>query len=81
MSSRPHKQSMSELKYRRLCEHVERLREDLARPRARVSTASQALIDYCKATKDPLVPSVWGTLGKHEDPYAPTEAGCNCVVM
>lgn len=40
MNSRPHKQSMSELKLRRLTEHNSRLREDLARPRVRVSDAS-----------------------------------------
>lgn len=40
MNSRPHKQSMSELKLRRLNEHIQRLRDDLARPRIRVSEAS-----------------------------------------
>ena len=40
MNTRPHKQSMSELKLRRLTEHNQRLREDLARPRVRVSEAS-----------------------------------------
>ncbi|KAF7440602.1 hypothetical protein PC9H_000948 [Pleurotus ostreatus] len=40
MNARPHKQSMSELKLRRLTEHNQRLREDLARPRVRVSEAS-----------------------------------------
>lgn len=54
MSSRP-KQSMSELKLRRLMEHNQRLREDLARPRIRVSEASASLIRYCKTTKDHLV--------------------------
>lgn len=38
--NRPHKQSMSELKLRRLMEHNARLRDDLARPRIRVSEAS-----------------------------------------
>lgn len=40
MNGRPHKQSMSELKLRRLTEHNQRLKEDLARPRIRVSEAS-----------------------------------------
>ena len=39
-SVRPHKQSMSELKLRRLVEHNQRLMEDLARPRINVSEAS-----------------------------------------
>ncbi|KIM54324.1 hypothetical protein SCLCIDRAFT_1222128 [Scleroderma citrinum Foug A] len=70
MSGRGGRQSMSELRYRRLLEHNQRLREDLARPRIRVSEASAGLIRYCKTTKDPLVPSVWGPVQKAEDPYA-----------
>ncbi|ADV23128.1 guanine nucleotide-binding protein subunit gamma [Cryptococcus gattii Ru294] len=73
---RPHKTSMAELKLRRLNEHNARLREDLARPRARVSEASISLIKYCSSTKDPLLPSVWGPPGKGEDPYAPPDTGC-----
>ena len=57
MSSRP-KQSMSELKLRRLLEHNQRLREDLGRPRIRVSEASASLIRYCKTTTDHLVSSL-----------------------
>lgn len=37
-------QSMSELKLRRLTEHNQRLREDLARPRVRVSEASSRFV-------------------------------------
>lgn len=58
MSSRP-KQSMSELKLRRLLEHNQRLREDLGRPRIRVSEASASLIRYCKTTTDHLVSSLF----------------------
>ncbi|ORX39199.1 G-protein gamma subunit, partial [Kockovaella imperatae] len=75
--SRPHKQTMAELKLRRLTEHNQRLREDLARPRARVSEASLSLIQYARSKKDPMLPSVWGAPGKGEDPYAPPEeSGC-----
>ncbi|KAI0072267.1 G-protein gamma subunit [Panus rudis PR-1116 ss-1] len=81
MDSRPQKQSMSELKYRRLVEHNQRLKEDLARPRIRVSEASASLIRYCKTTKDHLIPSVWGPVNKSEDPYAPQAEGCQCIVM
>ncbi|RDX47021.1 G-protein gamma subunit [Polyporus arcularius HHB13444] len=83
MNSRPHKQSMSELKLRRLTEHNQRLREDLARPRIRVSEASASLIRYCKTTKDPLVPSVWGPVPRADDPYqsqGSTGKGC-CVIQ
>lgn len=44
------------------------------------SPLSQSLIAYCQATKDPLLPSVWGPLSKSEDPYAPPQQGC-CVVI
>ncbi|KAN0063416.1 Guanine nucleotide-binding protein subunit gamma [Thecaphora frezii] len=81
MNAKPHKQSMSELKLRRLTEHNQRLREDLERPRIRVSEASQSLINYCKSTRDYLVPSVWGPVDKREDPYAPPSGGCSCVAM
>ncbi|EEB94223.1 guanine nucleotide-binding protein subunit gamma [Moniliophthora roreri MCA 2997] len=73
------RQSMSELKLRRLLEHNQRLREDLARPRIRVSEASASLIRYCKTTKDHLVPSVWGPVGRAEDPYAPQGSKCCSV--
>ncbi|KAL5511785.1 STE18_1 [Sanghuangporus vaninii] len=83
--NRPHKQSMSELKLRRLMEHNARLREDLARPRIRVSEASASLIRYCRQTKDHLVPSVWGPVNKGEDPYGPQRqggmCGAGCVVV
>ncbi|TFK76235.1 G-protein gamma subunit [Pluteus cervinus] len=76
------RQSMSELKLRRLIEHNQRLREDLARPRLRVSEASASLIRYCKTTKDHLVPSVWGPVGRAEDPYNSSGAGsCKCSVQ
>ncbi|KAL7410655.1 G-protein gamma subunit [Mrakia frigida] len=80
MSTRPHKQSMQELKLRRLTEHNQRLTDDLQRPRVRVSEASQSLIRFCKTTRDPLVPSVWGVIDKKDDPFAPPATGC-CVVM
>ncbi|KAH9900837.1 G-protein gamma subunit [Cubamyces lactineus] len=83
MNSRPHKQSMSELKLRRLTEHNQRLREDLARPRIRVSEASASLIRYCKTTRDPLVPSVWGPVPRADDPYQNQSGGGKgcCVIQ
>ena len=50
---------MSELKLRRLLEHNQRLREDLGRPRIRVSEASASLIRYCKTTTDHLVSPIF----------------------
>ncbi|KAJ6597173.1 G-protein gamma subunit [Mycena vulgaris] len=82
MSSRAGgRQAMSELKLRRVIEHNQRLREDLARPRVRVSEASASLIRYCKTTKDHLVPSVWGPVGRAEDPYGAQTKGCQCSVQ
>jgi len=72
---------MSELKLRRLLEHNQRLREDLARPRVKVSEASASLIQYCKTTKDHLVPSVWGPVGRADDPYGQQGGGCQCCSL
>ena len=44
-----------ELKLQRLLEHNQRLREDLGRPRVRVSEGSASLIRYCQTTTDHLV--------------------------
>ncbi|MCJ1297958.1 Guanine nucleotide-binding protein subunit gamma, partial [Hypocenomyce scalaris] len=54
------KQSMADLKLRRLNELNGRLTEDLNRPRIRVSEASGSLVQYCNSTKDFMVPSIWG---------------------
>lgn len=75
------KQSMAELKLRRLNELNSRLKEDLERPEIKVSEASMSLIQYCNNTKDFMVPSVWGTVEKREDPYAPQQSGGCCSVM
>ncbi|WVQ64993.1 uncharacterized protein L199_003163 [Kwoniella botswanensis] len=83
MSSRANKATMHELKLRRLMEHNHRLREELARPRVMVSVASLNLINHCRSTKDPLIPSLWGPLQKGEDPYAPVEQPgcCSCELV
>ncbi|KAM5364723.1 hypothetical protein ACJZ2D_011374 [Fusarium nematophilum] len=75
------KQSMADLKLRRLTELNNRLREDLDRERIPVSTASKSIIAYCNGTRDYMVPSVWGAVPKGEDPYAPQQSGGCCVVM
>ncbi|KAF8809077.1 hypothetical protein BYT27DRAFT_7188160 [Phlegmacium glaucopus] len=74
-------QSVSEIKLQRLTEHNQRLRDDLNRPRVRVSEASATLIHHCQRTEDHLVPSVWGPAKKGEDPYAHPVTGHHCVVM
>ncbi|KAL8741999.1 MAG: hypothetical protein Q9190_005466 [Brigantiaea leucoxantha] len=75
------KQSMAELKLRRLNELNSRLKEDLERPRIRVSEASMSLIQHCQNTKDFMVPSIWGSVDKREDPYAPQQPNTCCSVM
>ncbi|TAQ85413.1 hypothetical protein B7494_g6258 [Chlorociboria aeruginascens] len=69
------KQSMADLKLRRLTELNNRLREDLERERIPVSQAAKSIISYTNSTKDFMVPSVWGTVEKREDPYAPQPSG------
>ena len=94
------KQSMADLKLRRLTELNNRLREDLERERIPVSQAAKrylephldmikeqltdwesSIISYTNSTKDFMVPSVWGTVEKKDDPYAPQQTGGCCVVM
>jgi guanine nucleotide-binding protein subunit gamma len=95
------KQSMADLKLRRLTELNNRLREDLERERIPVSQAAKRLvailsmlkaleipltdicsiIAYTNSTKDFMVPSVWGTVDKKDDPYAPQQNGGCCIVM
>lgn len=97
------KQSMADLKLRRLTELNNRLREDLERERIPVSQASKrygnptnnavlyfkyrltrqfhSIISYTNSTKDFMVPSVWGTVDKKDDPYAPQQSGGCCIVM
>jgi len=75
------KQSMADLKLRRLTELNLRLKEDLDRPRVKVSEAALSLINYTSNTKDFMVPSLWGSVDKREDPYAPQQSGGCCTVM
>jgi len=77
---REKKQTMAELKLRRLTELNARLREDLERPRIKVSEACTSMINYTRNTKDFMVPSLWGTVDKREDPYAPQQSGGCCVI-
>ncbi|KAL0083677.1 G protein gamma subunit [Phycomyces blakesleeanus] len=74
-------QNISEAKLNRLLELNQCLREQLDVPRITVSSASSSLIEYCKNTKDPMVPSVWGPIDKKEDPFAPAAGGGCCAVM
>ncbi|KAJ5497785.1 hypothetical protein N7453_006836 [Penicillium expansum] len=69
------KQSVADLKYRRLTELNGRLKEDLDRPRVKVSEAALSLISYCNNTRDFMVPSVWGQVDKREDPLRSSATG------
>ncbi|EMC94609.1 hypothetical protein BAUCODRAFT_554026 [Baudoinia panamericana UAMH 10762] len=76
------KQSMAELKLRRLTELNQRLQEDLNRRRIPVSEAAADLIAFTdKEPKDFMVPSRWGTVDKRDDPYAPQPQGGCCTMM
>src|SRR5436190_15131181 len=88
----PNKSAMTELKYRRIVDMNQKLRDDYDRPRCKTSDACnkypivsvlwllmmRSLIQYTKATKDYMVPSVWGTVDKKDDPYAPASQGGCC---
>ncbi|KAI4653867.1 hypothetical protein J4E93_001635 [Alternaria ventricosa] len=76
------KQSMAELKLRRLTELNQRLREDLERRRIPVSEAALDLIAFTdKEPKDWMVPSRWGTIDKRDDPYAPQQSNGCCITQ
>lgn len=75
------KQSLADLKLRRLNELNDRLKEDLERPRITIFEASMSLIEYCNSTRDFMVPSLWGTVDKREDPYTPQQSKGCCTVM
>ncbi|PMD58282.1 guanine nucleotide-binding protein gamma subunit [Hyaloscypha bicolor E] len=75
------KQSMADLKLRRLTELNSRLREDLERERIPVSQAAKSTISYTNGTKDFMVPSIWGGIPKGEDPYVVQTSGGCCTVM
>jgi guanine nucleotide-binding protein subunit gamma len=79
---RNRKQSMAELKLRRLQELNARLKEDLERRRIPVSEAANDLISFTeKEPKDFMVPSKWGTVDKRDDPYAPQQSNGCCIIM
>ncbi|KAI9810220.1 MAG: Guanine nucleotide-binding protein subunit gamma [Phylliscum demangeonii] len=75
------KQTMAELKLRRLTELNMRLREDLDRPRVQVSEAAMGLINYTNSTRDFMVPQRWGAVDRRDDPYAPQQSGGCCAIM
>ncbi|KAF3195590.1 hypothetical protein TWF106_005403 [Orbilia oligospora] len=68
--AREKKGSMQELKLRRLTELNARLREDLERPRVKVSEACSSMINYTKTTKDFMVPATWGQVSLSLSPTA-----------
>ncbi|KAI8980433.1 GGL domain-containing protein [Pilobolus umbonatus] len=78
--------NISEAKLKKLLEYNERLKDQLEQSRIPVSVASKSIIDHCKTTRDPLIPSIWGPVSKDEDPFAPAAGGNNgsvacCIVM
>ncbi|GAT27350.1 G-protein complex gamma subunit Ste18/GpgA [Aspergillus luchuensis] len=66
------KQSVADLKYRRLTELNARLKEDLDRPRVKVSEAA--------LSNDSGLLTV-AQVDKREDPYAPQQQGGCCTVI
>ncbi|KAF9979010.1 hypothetical protein BGW42_001180 [Actinomortierella wolfii] len=71
----------TELRLQRQLEHNKRLREQLEQNRISVSQASASLIKYCQSTKDYLLPMIWGTVDKRDDPFVAQKSGCGCSLM
>ncbi|KAK9480413.1 GGL domain-containing protein [Lipomyces japonicus] len=78
---RDKKQSMAELKLKRLNDLVVRLTDDLNRPRVRTSEASRLVVEYTKNTRDFMLPSVWGSVDKKDDPYNPQSSSSGCCSL
>ncbi|KAL1992573.1 hypothetical protein VTN49DRAFT_4605 [Thermomyces lanuginosus] len=68
---------MADLKYRRLMELNSRLKEDLDRPRVKVSEAALSLINYCNNTRDFMVPSTSERIHTRQRKAAAAVPSCN----
>lgn len=71
--------AMSELKYQKLVQVIERLKKEEELPRVKVSQASQSLIGFIKSTGDPLTqPQAFP-----DNPLIkkPSSGGCNILWM
>ncbi|KAI8070004.1 G-protein gamma subunit [Gongronella butleri] len=71
---------ISQSKLQRIEDYNRRLTEQLNMNCIATSEASDSLIRYCNATRDPLLPSIWGKLDKDADPYAPSTTAC-CAIL
>ncbi|CAO3672628.1 unnamed protein product [Rhizopus stolonifer] len=65
--------SISKEKLEKILEHNDRLKDQLSLLRIPVSEASLSLIEYCKSTQDPLLPSLKST--NKLDPFAQATRG------
>ncbi|KAI8072515.1 G-protein gamma subunit [Gongronella butleri] len=73
------REELAEFKLRRLLTQNQNLKMHLDTTRVPVSQAAQSLIDYCQATQDPLLPSVWGHV--KEDPFTPLNSKWKCCTV
>ncbi|OZJ04416.1 hypothetical protein BZG36_02914 [Bifiguratus adelaidae] len=78
MDTSQRQQNISEAKLKRLLQVNQRLKADLELTRVPVSEACNSLIAYCRNTRDPLLPSIWGPVEKSQDPFAPASTGGGC---
>ncbi|KAJ1905571.1 Guanine nucleotide-binding protein subunit gamma [Tieghemiomyces parasiticus] len=69
---------MAEQRFLKLTERNRRLREQLLFTAVPISEAGAALCSFVQATKDPLLPSVWGAPAT--DPFVTKDHGC-CSTM
>ncbi|ORZ02283.1 G-protein gamma subunit [Syncephalastrum racemosum] len=71
--------NIAEAKLNRLLDYNRQLKDQLNIQRVTVSAASDSLFEFCQSTKDPMVPSVWGPMEKHEDPFAAKNKNCSLM--
>ncbi|KAJ3089749.1 hypothetical protein HK102_005583 [Quaeritorhiza haematococci] len=70
---------MSELKLQKLLQLNERLRQEEALPRIKVSEASKVLVSYVTSTADPLTQP---TLPQFADnPFTKKVGGAKCTIL
>jgi len=62
----------------KLAEHLNELKREWEHEPVRTSEASKSLVNFCQATRDPLVPSIWGKVDDRENRYK-DKKGCTIL--
>eukprot|EP00043_Microstomoeca_roanoka_P006296 m.61737 g.61737 ORF g.61737 m.61737 type:complete len:75 (+) comp13355_c1_seq1:220-444(+) len=54
----------------------EQLKAELSIERMKVSEACKSITNYCKTTKDPMIPSIWGRMDDKDNHYKDKRSMC-----